>query len=564
MSGSSDVIEVPLSDGPNPGPIQSYETPEQNATDGELILAGIIGKYPGPIIREEDKFEGEGDEHALAVANAHVYRLLTGRSYFKLELHLKKCPKVRRSLGLERVLDGSTFSNSWREQFYDSTKEYLKEYCTWIQAELEKLDIREVEPFLPDEKREHLNRPKLTDAEKRRTVLTTWGMIEDDLDFNRGPGIEWSDKYLYNVFAEGANKGITPFEVLDKERKDRSPDEDASHKAVMNAAANRTADEWAAVFDDVFDTIFSRLKAAGYFTREHDAYLDGTTRPMWPSGELPEGVKGGDVKESTNYAWQFATLVVDDKGVQCPVAMVPITDERPTHKQVEELLEMADKRVNIDVLKADNGYAGARCQIAYQEGPVNDYIIRGSRRGNVMKRHLVTMTGHHDDVDSYVTTSADKQVRAESRLVAEPDWDYADDEVLYTVPDSAQQGLGAFGGGLDREAIDLNDIDKDLWRCRRPYLTSIEDEDARSVTEAYDKRWVVEDNYANTKRNQLGKTDSPNHAIQTFVWGLAMVFSAVWAAARIFLRLDHPEKIPRDRPTVSAREVVVFIKLEYG
>lgn len=62
MSGSSDVIEVPLADGPNPGPIQSYETPEQNATDGELILAGIIGKYPGPIIREEDKFEGAGDE----------------------------------------------------------------------------------------------------------------------------------------------------------------------------------------------------------------------------------------------------------------------------------------------------------------------------------------------------------------------------------------------------------------------------------------------------------------------------------------------------------------------
>lgn len=538
--------------------------PVGDGTFAERVLADTIDKHPGPIVREEDKFDGEGDEHAQAVAQAHVYRLLTDRSYLKLELHLESAHYVRETLGLEDVPDDSTFSNSWREQFTDGTKAFLKEYCSWVQDELEKLGIREVEPYLPDEKREHLNRPKVTDAEKRQSVLNTWGMIEDDLDFNRGPGIEWSDKYLYNVFAEGANKGITPYEVLDKERKDRDDDEDASHKAVMNAADNRTADEWAAVFDDVFDTIFGRLKAANYFTREHDAFLDGTTRPMWPSGELPEGVKGGDVKESTNYAWQFATLVVEDRGVQCPVAMVPITDERPTHKQVEELLEMADKRINIDVLKADGGYAGARCQRALQEGPVNDYILRGSRRGKQMKRHLATMTGHHDDVDSYVTTSADKQVRTESRLVAEPDWDYADDEVLHTVPDSAQQGLGAFNAGLNREAIDLNDIDKNLWRCRRPYLTSIEDEDARSVTEAYDKRWVVEDNYANTKRNQLGKTDSPNHAVQTFVWGLAMVFSAVWAAVRVFLRRDHPAKIPHDRPIISAREIVVFVKLEFG
>lgn len=270
------------------------------------------------------------------------------------------------------------------------------------------------------------------------------------------------------------------------------------------------------------------------------------------------------MKESTNYAWQFATLVVEDRGVQCPVAMVPITDETAPHDQLKLLLEQATDRISIDVLFADGGFRGARCQEALQDGPVNDYVIRASRAGKEMQRYLAAMSGTFDSVESYTTTSTDKQVRAQSRLVAEPDWQYADEEVLNTVPNSAQQGLGAYGGGLNQEAIDLNDIDKNLWRCRRPYFTSIEDKDAQEITEMYNKRWVVEDNYANTKRNQLGKTDSTDHAKQTFVFGLAMIFSAVWAAARVFLRLDHPKKIPKDRPTISAREIVVFVRLEYG
>jgi len=80
----------------------------------------------------------------------------------------------------------------------------------------------------------------------------------------------------------------------------------------------------------------------------------------------------------------------------------------------------------------------------------------------------------------------------------------------------------------------------------------------------YNDRWIVEDNYANTKRNQLGKTDSPNHAIQTFVFCLGMLFSVAWTACRVFLREDYPEAVPEDRPIISAWEIVVFVRLEYG
>lgn len=404
----------------------------------------------------------------------------------------------------------------------------------------------------------------ITNAQKRRCVSNVWGLIESQFDFDRGPGIEWSKQYIYDVFGEGAKNGVTPYEVLDKHRKEG---DDASHKAVMNAAGQRDADEWIEVFDSLFQTVFDRLHAAGWFTREVDAYIDGTTRPMWPTGELPEGVKGGDLKESTNYAWQFATLVVEDHGIQVPVAVVPITDDVATHDQIEQLLEQAKGRVKIDVLQADGAYAGARCLRNIRESPVvNDFIVRGTRRGNEVKRRLVTMTGKFDDGGQYATTSADGQVRESARLVADPDWDYATEELLNTVPQSTQQGLGAFDAGNSGEAVDLDDVNKKLWQCRRPYLTSLSEEQATAeeVTEMYDDRWIVEDNYANTKRNQLGKTDSPDHGIQTFVFCLGMLFSVAWTASRVFLREDYPDCVPHDRPIISAREIVVFVRLEYG
>lgn len=125
--------------------------------------------------------------------------------------------------------------------------------------------------------------------------------------------------------------------------------------------------------------------------------------------------------------------------------------------------------------------------------------------------------------------------------------------------------MHSFGDG-DAPAVDLDKVDKKHWQSRRPYYTSLSKEQASAeeVAEMYDDRWIVEDNYANTKRNQLGKTDSPNHAIQTFVFCLEMLFSVSWAAYRVFLREDHPDAVPDDRPIISAREIVTFVRLEYG
>lgn len=559
-----DVVAVEPGVGRSFEPRDSTGEPDRNATTGEQLLAGVIADYWKPMLPADDRYDGAGDEDIEAIARTHVYRMLTGRSFHELEQHLRRSPAIRRLLGVETVLDHNSYSRSLRLQFSERNRQHLQNICETVQDQLAELDVREVEPFLQDEDREYSTRETLTNAQKRRCVNNVWGLFDDVLDFDRGPGIEWSTQYLYDVFAEGATKGITPYEVLDKERKEQ---DDASLKAVMNAVDQRSADEWIEVFDQLFQRVFDRLHAAGWFTREVDAYVDGTTRPMWPSGELPEGVKGGDIKESTNYAWQFATLVVEERGIQVPVGVVPITEDVSPADQLEMLLDQADGRVNINVLQADGAYRGARAQNVLQESSlVTDYIVRASRQSDEVKRRLVTMTGKYGDGGQYVTTSADRQARAESRLVADPDWNTATSELLNTVPDSGQVGIRSYEADGPGETVALSDVDKKYWQARRPYFTSLTEEQASAeeVTERYDDRWIVEDNYANTKRNQLGKTDSPNHAIQTFVFCLGMLFSVAWTACRVFLRLDHPDCVPEDRPIISAREIVTFVRLEYG
>ena len=559
-----DVVAVKPGVGRSAEPCNSSDASDRNATTAEQMLAGVISDYWKPVTPGDDLYADAGAEDVEAIARAHIYRILTGRSFHELEQHLTRSPAIRRHLGVETVLDHNSYSRSWRVQFSETNCQHLQAVCETVQEQLADLDIAEVEPFLPDSERAYTTRDRLTNAQKRRCTNNVWGLFDDDLDFDRGPGIEWSTQYLYDVFAEGAAKGITPYEVLDKERKDS---DDASLKAVMNAADQRSADEWIDVFDSLFQRLFDRLHAVGWFTRTVDAYVDGTTRPMWPSGELPEGVKGGDVKESTNYAWQYATLVVEERGIQVPVAVVPITDDVSPADQLEMLLDQAERRVNIDVLQADGAYAGARAQqVLKQSSLVNDYIVRGTRGSDEVKRRLVTMIGKFDNGGQYVTISADNQVRSESRLVGDPDWKHATMELLNTVPEATEHGLGAFDAGNSGGTVNLNDVNDKLWKCRRPYYTSLTEDQASAeeVAEMYNDRWIVEDNYANTKRNQLGKTDSPNHAIQTFVFCLGMLFSVAWTACRVFLREDYPECVPDDRPIISAREIVVFVRLEYG
>lgn len=81
---------------------------EFEPTLGEQAIAKAVADSPGPLTDpREDGFEDGGSESPQAVARAHVYRILTGRSFFELERHLDNYPTIRDQLGLDKTLDHS-------------------------------------------------------------------------------------------------------------------------------------------------------------------------------------------------------------------------------------------------------------------------------------------------------------------------------------------------------------------------------------------------------------------------------------------------------------------------
>jgi hypothetical protein len=565
VSGSSDVIEVPPSDGPDPGPIQTYEPPEPTASDVELILAGIIGKSHGPIIRQEDEYDGAGDENAAAVANAHVYRLLTNRSHFQLELHLKKCPKVRRSLRLNRVLHHTSFARSWREQFPSGTKSYLKhEYCDYIREELDRITYGDepeaaMDPYFePPEPPEPL--PEIPHGEIDTAIDHVRDIMLGTTGFDRGPNTTYETGDLLDVALDAARNRVEFNAVIEENG------HDPALKTVMNAIKNKDPGDWQESFEAINARLLKAAKRAGMLDRPLESYADTTIIPFYPQKKnRPKEARGGEKKRGTVHGFHFGSLVVRDResGKDFVVAIVPYTPEMKPLGLLKQMVEQAEEHCTLKSIRMDSAFSGVRC-INYIRSKDIELTTRLKRRGEI-KSVLAMMSGEYDDFDGYEMQTADKKDSTTVRVVAEPDWNHGSKEDLQREIDVSQHLLHEYGESPTESLPDHKDLPKALWKCRRPYATTNEEVSPEHVVHRYKQRWRVENSYADKKRALLGKTQSRHHSVRVFLFWLTGILYNGWMLTRTFLRMDYPNHAPRDRPPVTLR---LFIKkvlqLEYG
>jgi hypothetical protein len=567
VSGSSDVIEVPLSKGPNPGPIQTFEPAEPAASDGELILAGIIGDAHGPIIRQEDEYEGEGDENAAAVANAHVYKILTNRSYLRLELHLEKCPKVRESLGLKGVLDHTTFSRSWREQFHPSTKAYLEnEYCEYIRDELERISYGDdPEPalapyFEPPEPPESL--PEIPQGEIDTAIKHVKEILLGTTDFDRGPETTYADSELFDIALDACREGSEFNPIIDDNG------HEPALKTFMNALKNRDGHDWQEEFKRVNARVLNAGKGAGMLDRPVDCDLDITILPVYPQNlDPPKGARKGEKKRGTIHGFHFGTMVAhdDDHDKDLVVAQVPYTDDMKPLDLVIELVEQAREHCSIKTLTLDSAFSGTGV-IHYLKQENIKFGTRLKRHGKDIKGVLAQMTETYDDFDDFTIKASGSNLKESVRVVSEPDWKHAkrDKRYLKRPVETSQTTLENFEHEGDPRIPKIDDLDSMLWKCRRPYATNMERAPKRFIRR-YKLRWRVENSYADKKSKLLGKTQSRHHGVRVFLFWLTTILYNGWMLARTFIRLDFPNHAPRDRPPVSARQFMKSILgIPYG
>lgn len=524
----------------------------------EVLLAGVIDEYPGPLMSGDDGYDSGGDNTAQAMAQAHVYRQITGRSYLELELHLRNAPVICETLGLDRVVDRTSFSKSWRSQF-GHRQEYLEEYCKWIIDELREIGINEFDPYLPANKeRAPEPLPEIPDGEIDETIRHVRDIILGETDFGRKPNKTYSAGEILDVATNACRERGEFNAVID--------DHDPTLKTVMNAIKKRDGAEWQDEFLTINDRVLDAAKGAGMLDRPVEGNLDSTIIPIFPQNlPRPDNARGNEKKRGTMHGFHFTALVVHDQehDKDLVVGMTAYTPDMGPYDLVTELVEQAERHCTLKRLQMDSDFATVRI-IQYLKEKGIDVTTRLKRRGDRIKGALAAMTGEYDEHEDYRLKSSTHNTSVSVRMVAEPDWNNADEETLQREIENNQHTFDDFGDS-PTEIPDIEDVPAEMWQCRRPYATTIEDESPRQVLKKYNMRWRVENSFADKKRALLGKTQSRHHGVRVFLFWLTTIIYNGWMLARTFLRLDHPNHRPRDRPPVKARDFIKkILKLEYG
>ena len=531
---------------------------------GEQAIAQAVADASGPLTSDrEDGLDGNGREQPQAVAQAHVYAILTGRSDHELELHFDRYPTIRETLGIEENLDHSSFSYSMREQFGDDPT-YFESYAEYIRDRLKaRFPDSLTEPFLAstDIESDSEPLPEIPEEAKDEKVRHVRAIMLEETDFDRASNATYEAGSILTPFLEAAQEGDCPANIINDN------DHDFAIKTAFNAVKQRDAVGWHEEFQRVNSRLLSAATGAGMLQGDLDAYIDITVIPYWPQTDSPaEGHRQGEPKNGTTYGFHFATLVVHDQEHDKDVAAAvePYTQDIGPHDLVQRLLDQADEHVSIDTLRVDSGFESARILKLCRERDITP-SVRLKRRGDELKGALAAMNGRFDDYENYPVTSSKHNLTEKVRVVAEPDWNNANKDDFDAVISKTQQSLDAFTDEDEPDVLNVDDVPNILWKARRPYGTLNYEDSAKRVIRRHKQRWRVENSYADKKTKLMARTGSRDHGVRVFLFWLSTLLYNGWMLTRKFLRDDFPEHRPQDRGAV---ELTTFIKkilrLDYG
>lgn len=489
-------------------------------------------------------------------------------SWHDLEVFLKANPETASELGFhENIPDHTTFSRTWNDRFKPAFRDHLRHI-----AQRETLKARKHDIPVPDgltvwaDDEAEPDPKRITQNQKKEAIRNIRPLVFDQLDFDRAQNAHYHRETLLDLYAEVSRET----DYLNKTSEDRRAEGENVpwSQTVLNATQNREAAEWEDEFRDVFDTEIEAAKGAGLLDRPVPVAIDTTIRPYYVQNrELPDGARGGEPKNGTYYGYHHTTISAQVNGRSVLLASYQFTPDGSHIDAIEYLIERAEKHVSIDEVTMDSAFA-SKAILEYLDGNGYDFIVQRARRGNELKRKLVAMTGRYDESTLKIGESGSNTKSKPFRLVAEPDWDnIEDEEVLNRMSDEdGQMGIENYADS-DRVSVDLNEVPKAWWECRRAYLTNIEDLDPEYVVNRYDRRWQIETKYRVIKQDFLGKTTSRSFAVRTFFWLFAAMMYNAWVLLDVFLRADADDgvELPDDRPVMPARSFARrFLTLDYG
>lgn len=511
---------------------------------------------------------------APEMMRAFVYQRIAGLdSYHALASHLEARPRIAAKLGIAGgVPSADTFREWWKgkldEQLRETTETVVERHFKPALADY-LLDLGFVEgASLLDLNDADEPEPKdITPGQKQSAIEHIRPLVYDMLDFDRADNASYHRTDMLDLQAEVSREQDYVQKTVEQHW-DRG-EEMLTPRAYFGAVQNRSAEEWSGVFRQVYDRQIEAAKGAGMLDRPVDVYIDETIIPFWErKAGLPEGVRGGEQKNGTYYGYHWATISAHDGGRSVLLGSAPVQKGDKTKDTVEYLVNRASEHVNISGVFMDSGFSGADL-LTWLDTEGYEFTVQYPKRGKRIKTALAQMTGKFDTSEGYYVRAQHGRTRLEGlTVVGEPDYNNVDGDFDFSTNTTENQaGLGQFGGGMDFGAVDIDDIDKRHYQGRRAYLTNrdIDGEDAEEVIRRYKRRWTIETKYRIIKQEFLGKTTSRDYSVRTFYWLFACMLYNAWVLLDVFLRADHPDLVPEDRPVVPARTFArQFFEVEYG
>ena len=503
-----------------------------------VATAGFLGNH-----KFTHDFASGRRYNAPTMMKAFVFQRIVGvESFHRLASHLNGRPKVAALLGFtEGVPSGDTFREWWQNRLgdreRDATETVIAEYfqpeladhllSMGLPAGRSLLDVE-----LPDQ-----DPTSISIDEKRDAIKHIRPLVYDLLSFGRADNATFHDNWFFDFQAlisrerDFAEKNIDEFHA-DGETAPTAP----TH---FNTIESREATEWMEQFEEVFTRVVEVAKGAGMLNRPVELMIDGTDLPFYGRPNA-EGVVGTKKSKNTNYAYKNITISARTRSRTVKLASFPLKDRGNLTLAVMYLVRRAKELVPVKRLLMDSEFidVGLLSFLERQDVP---FIVQYRKAGKEIKRWLKSLDGDSGAKRHHISPARRSESLTVTLLAKRAAW--GDDE-----QDAEQTSLLEFGEGETPDDVE----ETGEWVL---YATNIEgaEKNPKDWAERYARRWAIETNYRVVKNDFLANTTSREFSVRTFYWLFAVMLYNAWVLLDVFLRADHPDRAPDDRPVMPAR-----------
>jgi IS4 transposase len=496
---------------------------------------------------------------APTMMRGFVYQRIVGLSSFhELASHLEGRPKITHLLGFtENVPNSDTFREWWKnrleERWRDATETIVAEY---FRPELADLLLSHGLPAgtslldLPDIEQDPQD---ISDTEKRDAIKNIRPLVFDLLSFRRAENTTFHDNWFLDFQA-----------LISRERSYAEQNMDDFHTESevapsapthFNTIQSRSADEWQEQFEDVFECVVDAAKDAGMLNRPVEVMIDGTDIPFYPQSYdkdgnliIPEEVVGTKKSKNTTWAYKMITISARTRGRTVKLGSFALKDRGNLNMAAMYLIRRAKELLSIKRLYMDSEFIDVGL-LSFLERQNVDFVVQYRKAGKDIKNWVASLDGDAGSKPHIINPNSRSESLRVTMLAKRAAWGEEDD-------DAEQTALTDFGDGTASDAPELTG----KWVV---YVTNIEDagDDPKAWAQVYARRWAIETNYRVIKHDFLAKTTSRKFSVRVFYWLFACLLYDAWVLLDVFLRANHPEKAPDDRPVMPARS---FAKAFYS